>query len=456
MGFPTRRTFEETHEGMVKEMSRAIVHYVKSLSLEAEQKRADSTHVSGTGHVNENNNESVPKITMSAEGYPILSGLPCAGTLTKRQLEGVLRTYLSQNYCEHNSMTINASCLTCAKDLASGRKTRQVPYLAIANNNSAFLSAEYRPDGLKLNDPRNMHKADVERLLQLIFDRQQTEEPAAAYQFQHIVVDGCRAPARYSEKITQKTNATIQPLPADLLRIDDDLLPDEPLTLNDPVPALQSQELPSEQNRSDPIAWPQTDIWPDEPTFDFVNPATGPAAESLESSYDHLWPAISPAPLETHSNLNDPGPALRNSDCQNPTDPNARSATIALSEPNVLPDTHAYYVWPATNEMVSPNTVIMDAREREMGRYRGAEEYVEISSEEHNAMKQAGIHGGEHVGWAAGGFSRFRVEASAWQMYKSLAIEGQHRSDPSINPNINPVLYSSMCFAICRRVDLKQ
>ena len=63
-----------------------------------------------------------------------------------------------------------------------------------------------------------------------------------------------------------------------------------------------------------------------------------------------------------------------------------------------MPDTHAYYVWPATNEMVSPNTVIMDAREREMETYRHAEEYVEISSEKHNAMKQVGIHGGEHVG----------------------------------------------------------
>lgn len=87
--------------------------------------------------------------------------------------------------------------LTCCRDLATGRKVRQVPYNAIAANTSAFIPAQYRPDGLGLKDPRNMHKQDVEQLLLKIYELQEAAGPRSAFRFEKILSENRPVPSLY-------------------------------------------------------------------------------------------------------------------------------------------------------------------------------------------------------------------------------------------------------------------
>src|ERR1700688_4509170 len=97
MGNPTKRTFEQTHEDMVKGLTRTLVYYVKSLQQNDELNVAQTATESGTRQAASG---SALKLGTDPNGYPILPAEACEGNLTKRQLEAVLRTYLSQHYCK--------------------------------------------------------------------------------------------------------------------------------------------------------------------------------------------------------------------------------------------------------------------------------------------------------------------------------------------------------------------
>lgn len=102
MGNPTKRTFEETHEDMVKGLTRSLVHYVKSLQqnteLDLAQTGTGQPTESGTGQAT---SRSALDLGTDTNGFPLLPAEACEGNLTKRQLETVMRTYISQHYCEY-------------------------------------------------------------------------------------------------------------------------------------------------------------------------------------------------------------------------------------------------------------------------------------------------------------------------------------------------------------------
>jgi len=85
MGFPKKRSFEETNEDIVKEITRKLVYYVKSLQLSTidELERTQTQHETGTG----TDNQSFPTMTINQEGYPLLPVEACCVDLRKKPLE---------------------------------------------------------------------------------------------------------------------------------------------------------------------------------------------------------------------------------------------------------------------------------------------------------------------------------------------------------------------------------
>jgi hypothetical protein len=81
-------------------------------------------------------------------------------------------------------------------DLASGKKTKQVPYAAIKKDTVAFVPAECLPSGTILHDPRNMQLHDILNVLWHCYSCQIESTPELAFQFilfirpkrQHVLV----------------------------------------------------------------------------------------------------------------------------------------------------------------------------------------------------------------------------------------------------------------------------
>jgi hypothetical protein len=73
--------------------------------------------------------------------------------------------------------------MTLSSDLASGQKSKQVPYRALKLDNEAFVLNEYRPSGVVLQDPRNMHLEDIQKFLRHCYSRQAESGPGSAFRF---------------------------------------------------------------------------------------------------------------------------------------------------------------------------------------------------------------------------------------------------------------------------------
>ncbi len=96
MSFRSRRSFEDTHEDKVKEMTRALVNYVKSLrdsgGNTGERNSGGNTGGQqigiGTG------NAEAPELILDANGFPLLPSDIVQKSRSKCELEDVMRTYL--------------------------------------------------------------------------------------------------------------------------------------------------------------------------------------------------------------------------------------------------------------------------------------------------------------------------------------------------------------------------
>jgi hypothetical protein len=70
-----------------------------------------------------------------------------------------------------------------SSDLASGQKTKHVPYGAIKKDTESFTTQKYRPSGMILQDPRNMHLSDIQKVLQHCYGLQAEGGPELAFRF---------------------------------------------------------------------------------------------------------------------------------------------------------------------------------------------------------------------------------------------------------------------------------
>lgn len=71
--------------------------------------------------------------------------------------------------------------------LASGKKTRQVPYGAMKKDIAAFVPAECLPTGTVISDPRNMNLDDIRNVLQHCYTRQVNVNAESAFRFLVVI-----------------------------------------------------------------------------------------------------------------------------------------------------------------------------------------------------------------------------------------------------------------------------
>ena len=87
------REFAEKNEGIVVEMTRKFLEYVKSARVEAEDAQND---------IRTRTDSEKLEIRMTPDGFPILTEGVMDKELKKVEWETLLRKYLSQHYCEYH------------------------------------------------------------------------------------------------------------------------------------------------------------------------------------------------------------------------------------------------------------------------------------------------------------------------------------------------------------------
>jgi len=128
------------------------------------------------------------EIRMTTDGYLIIPKLVMDKELKKGEWERLLRAFLTQHYCKWIfRLNVNWESEWCPADLASGKKSKQVPYSAMKTNTEAFILNEYQPPGIILQDPRNMHLDDIQKVLQHCYNCQAESGPESAFRFGKIV-----------------------------------------------------------------------------------------------------------------------------------------------------------------------------------------------------------------------------------------------------------------------------
>jgi hypothetical protein len=173
------RSFSENYADEVEGLQRCLLTFVKSKKA-AFGARTNNNAGTGTDTPNVENNLDVK---MNDEGFPILPSAIKSRGLSKKQYETIMHNFLSQHYCEFWSTVMRVINIRVRSDLATGHRQKQVPYQALALDPTPFIANEYRTLGITLNDPRNMHKADIESFLSDVYKRQEEHGPAWSFRF---------------------------------------------------------------------------------------------------------------------------------------------------------------------------------------------------------------------------------------------------------------------------------
>jgi len=88
------QSFSDRHDDLVMEMKRKLMDFVKSLQARRE--------MAALGNPTEIGNHELarPEVRMTERGYPILPHEASSAGGNKRQLEHMMRAFLTQHYCE--------------------------------------------------------------------------------------------------------------------------------------------------------------------------------------------------------------------------------------------------------------------------------------------------------------------------------------------------------------------
>ncbi|PPQ87771.1 hypothetical protein CVT25_015013 [Psilocybe cyanescens] len=102
-------------------------------------------------------------------GFPILP--PALNTKSgdlpvKKELEDMVRKYLAKHY-----------------KLATGGKTKHVPYKQLQENQARFIFPEYLPSGFEMKDPRDLTLSELLSLIDHILGRQETHPTSHIFRF---------------------------------------------------------------------------------------------------------------------------------------------------------------------------------------------------------------------------------------------------------------------------------
>ena len=96
--------------------------------------------------------------------------------------------------------------------LASNGHKHHIPFKAIANQTSSFISPEYLPAWFRFTDPRNMHKSTMEDFFNHVSQWQMAQGPERAFRFKRIkVYDGTVAPIHYPSDLNPPPPSQCKP-----------------------------------------------------------------------------------------------------------------------------------------------------------------------------------------------------------------------------------------------------
>ena len=197
------RNFSQQNEALVTEMTRKFLDYAKSARLEAHDGDNADRRTAGSENI---------EIRMTSEGFPIIPELVMDKELKKAEWEKLLRAFLTQHYCK--LMFQSMYRYSCSLDLASGKKFKHVPFSAIKQDTASFILNQYRPSGVILQDPRNMHLEDIRKVLKHCYVRQAESGPESAFRLAiYIGPRRKQLPAKYAD--TQNNNGHANNGPAE-------------------------------------------------------------------------------------------------------------------------------------------------------------------------------------------------------------------------------------------------
>ena len=180
--------FLSLHKDLVEKIQRLLGEYTKDLHRQHSQ----SAQLRSAQTPDD-------RQTCDWSEFPILPEIPLTGSMKKRDLVDVMRTYLHKHYrmqhCHHHDQQNNNQSHV---GLASGRAAAATPYNTIAKDTPAFIPASYLPKGFKFRDPHNMRKDEILEFWNHIQKRQVDIGITDAFRFSHYSKGNDRCPAIYS------------------------------------------------------------------------------------------------------------------------------------------------------------------------------------------------------------------------------------------------------------------
>jgi hypothetical protein len=141
-----------THYDQVQELKQNFMTYLKSLCA-SDLTASQSAMQCAPSQV----------LPMMNDGFPILPSAWNRSQYKKQQLEELFILCVGQHYSAENFTGPQPIiCFLPKAELANNGHSHHVPFKAIANQTSLFISHEYLPAAFKLRDPWDMHKSLIE------------------------------------------------------------------------------------------------------------------------------------------------------------------------------------------------------------------------------------------------------------------------------------------------------
>jgi hypothetical protein len=133
------------------------------------------------------------QLLMTNDGFPILPAPWKGSEYQKQELEEWFILYIGQH-----DYPIPQAITYLHAELANNGRSCHVPFKAIVDRPTLFISPEYLSAGFKLRDSWNMHKSVIEDFFDHVLQRQLAQGPKRAFRFKGIKAsDGSVTPAHF-------------------------------------------------------------------------------------------------------------------------------------------------------------------------------------------------------------------------------------------------------------------
>ena len=185
------QTFRDKFKDLTTNLKRSMLQYAKNLFDLAEHRASDQFDPGV---------EPAANIKMTDEGLPILPEPTFWRGRIKKEIEPLIRTYVGQHYSEFFTALCCNSFDSFWQELASGGRTKHVPFGALKNDARPMIAIKYLLRRDVFQDPRNMQKEDIIAQLDHIYARQQQFGPEDAFKFSHYLDKDSKLQVAYPDR----------------------------------------------------------------------------------------------------------------------------------------------------------------------------------------------------------------------------------------------------------------